>query len=316
LFHSYILGSESLPADETWLRLMALFRRLVFIGFVACAVPWAQPQAKLPPPLPSGPISPSDSAIQSGSAPQSGPVTVKKKTQKPSSVSNVRSKLATGAVPGESPGLCFQPGIGWQRVPQNSVDFTHKTSPVGGSTSTTEVGASSSGMSQVSQDQCAGIMANGSARGAVVENIVAGKQSPAADSNIRTTNANFGVQNWLDADTLLNPASTSAATRLTMGLRPSLADSKHFSQGTGPSSSANSVQEFEAHAYISPIKLRKMMRSAPDLETRLKLRKLSEKQKGKSGVSTDNRLSLKNKTSQAMRSNASTNTSFGSHTDQ
>ena len=292
---------------------MALFRRLVFIGFVACAVPWAQPQAKLPPPLPSGPISPSDSAIQSGSASQSGPLTVKKQTQKPSSVSNVRSKLATGAVPGESQVLCFQPGIGWQRVPQNSVDFTHKTSPVGGRTSTTEVGASSSGMSQVSPDQCAGIMTNASARGAVVENIVAGKQSHAADSNIRTTNANFGVQNWLDADTLVNPSSSLAATRLTMGLSSS---SKNFAHGTGPSSSENSVQELESHAYVSPIKLRKMMRSAPDLETRLKLRRRSETEKGKSGISTDNRLTLKNKTSQAIPSNASTSTKVGSHIDQ
>jgi hypothetical protein len=294
---------------------MALFRSLVFIGFVACAVPWAQPQANLPSPLPSGPISPSDSAIQSGSAPQSGPVTVKKKTQKPSSVSNVRSKLATGSVPGESQGLCFQPGIGWQRVPQNSVDFTHNTSPVGGSTSRTEVGASSSGMSQVSQDQCAGTMTNASARGAVVENIVAGKQSHAADSNIRTTNENVGVQNWLDADTVLNPSSSLAATRLTMGLSASLTDSKHFSHGTGPSSSESSVQEFESHAYVSPIKLRKMMRSAPDLETRLKLRKLSEDQKRKSGISTDHRQSLKNKTSQAIPSNASTNTNLSSHPD-
>jgi hypothetical protein len=293
---------------------MALFHRLVFIGFLACAVPSAQPQSKLPP-FPSGAIAPSDSAVPSGSAPQSGPMVVKKKTQKPSNVSNVRSKLTTGAVPGESQGLCFQPGIGWQRVPQNSDNSAQKTSSVGSSTRTTEVGASSSGMSQVSQDQCAGITTNALARGAVVENIVAGEQSHEADSNIRTTNANFGVQNWLNADTLLNPASSSAATRLTMGLSQGLPGSKHFSPAK-PSSSASSVQEFEAHAYISPIKLRKMMRSAPDLETRLKLEKLNEEQEKKSGRSTDNRLSLKNKTNQAMPSNASTHTNLDSHTEQ
>jgi hypothetical protein len=186
---------------------------------------------------------------------------------------------------------------------------------VGSRPSTTEVGASPSEMSQVNQDQCAGIMTNGPARGAV-ENIVAGKQSHATDSNIRTTNANFGVQNWLDADTLLNPSSSLAATRSTMGLTPSLTDSKNFSHGTGPSSSENSVQELESHAYVSPIKLRKMMRSAPDLETRLKLRRRSETEKGKSGISTDNRLTLKNKTSQAIPSNASTSTNLGSHIDQ
>jgi hypothetical protein len=242
-------------------------------------------------------------------------VAVKKNTQKSSGLNNVRSTLAMGSVPGESQNFCFQPGVGWQRVPQNSVDFTQKSSPVGSRPSTTEVGASPSEMSQVNQDQCAGIMTNGPARGAV-ENIVAGKQSHATDSNIRTTNANFGVQNWLDADTLLNPSSSLAATRSTMGLTPSLTDSKNFSHGTGPSSSENSVQELESHAYVSPIKLRKMMRSAPDLETRLKLRRRSETEKGKSGISTDNRLTLKNKTSQAIPSNASTSTNLGSHIDQ
>jgi hypothetical protein len=302
-----------LLVGEAWLSFMALFRKLVFIGFVACAVSWGQPQATLPP-LPTGPIAPSDSAIQSGSAPQSGPEAVKKKTQKSSGVSNFRTTLATGSVPGESQNVCFQPGIGWQRAPQNSVDSTPKTSPVGSSTSTTEVGASSSGMSQVSPDQCAGIMTNASTR-VDVENVIADKQSH-ADSNIRTTNANVGVQNWLDADTLLNPSSSLAATRLTMGLSANLTDSKHFSQGTGPSSSANSVEEFESHAYVSPIKLRKMMRSAPDLETRFKLRRLNEEQKRKSHGSTGTRLPLKNETGQAMSNNASTNANFGSHPDQ
>jgi hypothetical protein len=303
---------------------MTLFRKLVFIGFVACGVPWAQPQSnpKLPQPVSSGQIAPSDSEIQSGSAPQSGsvpqsgPVAVgKKKTQKSSSVSNARSMLATGTVPGESQDFCFQPGIGWQRVPQNSVEFTQKTSAVGSSTNTPEVSASPSALNQISQDQCPGIITNASARGAVVENIVAGKQSHSSDSNIRTTNANFGVQNWLDVDTLLNPASSSAATRLTMGLSTNLTDSKHFSQGTGPSSSANSVQEFESHAYISPIKLRKMMRNAPDLETRLRLRRLEEEQKRESDISTDNRLPLKNKTSQTMPRKTSSNIYLGSHAD-
>jgi hypothetical protein len=301
---------------------MTLFRRLVFIGFVACGVPWAQPQsnAKLPPPSLSGQIAPSDNAIPSGSAPQSGLVSVKKNTQKSSSVNNVRSMLATGSVPGESQNLCFQPGIGWQRIPQNSDNSMPKTSPVGGSTGTTEVSGSSSGVVQMGPDQCPGIMTNELAPGAVVEDIGADKQSQAANSNIRTTNANFGVQNWLNADTLSNPASSLTATRLTMGLRPSLIDSKHFSQGTGRSSSENSVQELEGHAYISPIKLRKMMRDAPDLETRIRLQRLlqrlNDEQKRKSGSFTNNRLQLKNKTSQAIPSNTSTNTNSGLHADQ
>jgi len=292
---------------------MAFFRRLVFIGVIACAVPWAPSQAKLPS-LPSGQIAPSDSAIPSGTAPESGLVAVKKNAQQSSSASNVRGMLATGSVRGESQGLCFQPGIGWQRVPQTFVSSTQKTSPVGSSTRTTAVSAASAGMNQVSQDQCAGIMTKATAQGAIAEDIVAGKQPHAADSNIRTTNANLGVQNWLDTDTLLNPASSSAATRLTMGLSPDLPGSKHFSQGAGPGSSASSIEEFQGHAYVSPIKLRKMMRNAPDLETRLKFRRLSEEQKRKSGRSTDKQ--LRSKTSQAMPSKTNTNSDLGSQTAQ
>jgi hypothetical protein len=40
---------------------------------------------------------------------------------------------------------------------------------------------------------------------------------------------------------------------------------------------SESAQELATHAYISPIKLRRMMRNAPDLETRLAVRKLSAK---------------------------------------
>jgi hypothetical protein len=301
---------------------MTLFRKLVFIGFVACGVPWAQPQSnpKLPQSASSGQIAPSDSAIPSDSAPQSGLVGVKKNTQNSSSVSNVRSVLAAGSLPGQSQSSCFQPGIGWQRIPQSSDNSMPKTSLVGSSTRTTEVSGSSSVVGQTGPDQCPGIMTNALAHGAAAENIGADKQSQDANSNIRTTNANFGVQNWLNADTLLNPASSSSATRLTMGLGQDLPGSKHFSQGTGPSSSKNSAEELEGHAYISPIKLRKMMRDAPDLETRIRLQRLlqrlNDEQKRKSGSSTDNRLPLKNKTSQAISSNTSTNANSGSHTDQ
>lgn len=159
-------------------------------------------------------------------------------------------------------------------------------------------------------------MTNALARGAVVEDIVADKQSQAASSNIRTTNVNFGVQNWLDADTLLNPASSSSATRLTMGLGQDLPGGKHFSSRAGPSSSASSVKELEGHAYVSPIKLRKMMRNAPDLETRLRLRRLSEEQKKQAGISTDNHGLLKNKPNQTMPSDANTKNKLDSRTDQ
>jgi hypothetical protein len=326
-----MIRSEFPSVSSIWLRFMALFRRLVFVGLFACAVPvsWIQAQssANLLPPLPLGQVAPSDSAIQSGASFQSGLVAVKKNTQKSSGVSNVRSTLASGSVPGKSRGLCFQPGIGWQRLPQSFDSSAQKTSLVGSSTAT-ETGAPPlgsnsgtanalpSGAGQANLDQCPGIMASATAPAAVVETMVTGEQSKAANSNLRTTNANFGAQDWLNVNTLLNPASSTASTRLTMGLSSSLSISKHFSQGTEPNPSADSVQEFEAHAYVSPIKLRTMMRSAPDLETRLKLQRLSEEQKKRSGKSTDKRSLPKNKENQSMSNNASASTDLGSHPDQ
>jgi hypothetical protein len=275
-----------------WLGLMVWFRRVVFAGLVACAVrvPLAQTQssANLSPSSISGSVAPSDSATQSGSSLQSGLVAGRKNTLKSTGASSARSMLASGSDPGEAQGACFQPGFGWQRRPQTSANSTRQTSAQGSDAATlargSSVGAKSgtvnalpSGAGQSNLDQCPGIMTSATAPGAVAETSVVGEQSKTANSDIRDTSANAGTKDWLKADTLLNPAGSIASTQLTMGLTSGLS-SKHSSSGTGPNASASSIQAFETRAYMSPIKLRRMMRSAPDLETRLKLRELSERQ--------------------------------------
>jgi uncharacterized secreted protein with C-terminal beta-propeller domain len=47
--------------------------------------------------------------------------------------------------------------------------------------------------------------------------------------------------------------------------------SASLSQVAGSVDSADAVQAFGNHAYVSPIKLRRMTRNAPDLETKIKL---------------------------------------------
>jgi hypothetical protein len=245
------------------------FRRVAFAGLFACAVPVLLAQAQ------SDADSPSTSI--------SGQIARKKVAAKPSGASITRSTLASG----ESQDVCFQRGIGWLRIPQSSMTSMQRTSAMG-SSAATQAGASPpgsesgtvsvlpSGTHQTKLDQCAGIPTS-AASGAAIETMAADGQSKGANSDMRTTDANAGAQNWLQADTLLNPASGAASTRLTMGLTSSFSSSKHFSHGT-PGSSTNSIQEFETQAYISPIKLRRMMRNAPDLETRFKLRELSEEE--------------------------------------
>jgi hypothetical protein len=46
------------------------------------------------------------------------------------------------------------------------------------------------------------------------------------------------------------------------------------------------IQEFGKHAYVSPIKLRRMMRNANDLEMRIKLRELSRSLTNNTGNSS------------------------------
>jgi hypothetical protein len=61
-----------------------------------------------------------------------------------------------------------------------------------------------------------------------------------------------------------------------------------FSQRAGSGDSLQAVQEVRTHAYISTIKLRWMMRNAPDLETRLKLQELNDELKKKPVKPLDN----------------------------
>lgn len=310
-----------------WIYMMTLLGRFVFIGLVVYSASWVQAQSNIqsPQPFPSGQIAPSDSATPSISQAESE--AGKRYTQQSpggKNRNNIRSMLASGGDSGKSSGLCFQPGVGWQRIPQNSLDSAPKISSAGSNAVASEMSTSansnglSSKMNQINSDQCPSSLTDALAHGALIENKT-GEQPQATDSNMRTNSMNSGAQDWLDANTLLNPSSSLTSTRLTMGLGSNLSSGKHFSQGAEPNSSSDSVQQFESHAYISPIKLRRMMRNAPDLETRLKLRRLSEKQKKKSKEPAEDHSLFKDEKSQAKSSrpqDTDTRSNSDSHVDK
>jgi hypothetical protein len=85
---------------------------------------------------------------------------------------------------------------------------------------------------------------------------------------------NVGPQNSLVSTSMINPASMSSSQRLTMGLSSTLAGSRHRSTETGSSAQ---VDELMKRAYVSPIKVRRLRRNPQDMETRLKLQKLSRR---------------------------------------
>jgi hypothetical protein len=208
-------------------------------------------------------------------------------TSKPTSGKSARGVLASEKLSQNSQGICFQPGVGWMHIPHNVVDSAQRSSPVTGS-STNDLAPTSSmfqqpsGMHSTTSDQCPEDIVNSSSSYLMVHQLVNGGKIQPSGLNAQTENANFGTQDWLNANTIVNPAKAALPTRLSTGLNSSQSDSKHLTHGSGQSLPIDSVPEFEGRAYVSPIKLRRMMRNAPDMETRFKLRRLSEKQKEES----------------------------------
>jgi hypothetical protein len=245
---------------------MGWFRGLFFAGLFVCVapLPLALAQASADS-LPSASVAAIDSAI--AGAAQSGLAVPKKKSLKttPSNdANNIGSTRTLGAIPRKVSPLCFQPGIGWQNTAQAA------TGVVGMQTGPGPAVGQPSGTIQKNSNECP----SSSASGAAIQAL--GEVRPTETSNLadRTTNMNQGTQDWLRANSVLNPSSSLAASRLKMGASPNFAGSS--SRPTGTTNSAEVVKDSTKRAYISSIKLRRMMRNAPDLETRIKLRELSE----------------------------------------
>jgi hypothetical protein len=123
------------------------------------------------------------------------------------------------------------------------------------------------------------------APGVAIDDGIAGKHAQPIPS-VRATSMNAGAQDWLQANSVLNPASSAASQRLTMGLSSMPAGGTHVSAGTRSGVSAAQINGLKAHAYVSSLELRRMMRSAPDLETRIKLQELLDNLAKKSRIST------------------------------
>jgi hypothetical protein len=206
---------------------------------------------------------------------------------------NSRSSPATGAIPGALPGLCFQPGVGWQRIPLEAPGVpaklgTHASTGLEASGSTSvanpqSIDAQSSSAKPARSSGCAGIATNQKA-------LIAG----------------------VGKSTILNhPGSIRSAGLTKPGTVPSLqVNSPHHAKGSAdlgmtpsamppastysgseaePDARADQVGDRAFHAYISSIKLRRLIRNTPDFRTRIKLQQLENNpatQSHKAGVGT------------------------------
>jgi hypothetical protein len=199
-------------------------------------------------PAQSGQVAPSESMSTPGAAVQGGRSS-RKTGAHAAAVGSIRGSLATGTVLDKSPRLCFVPGIGWVGAPMTtagSLGILNAPAPTGSGTSAASVA------------------------------IGTATATGLTSYHAQPSGANASV----------NPASSTALQRLTTGKSSVLSGSTQASAGAGSGRSAGTAGTLKFHAYVSSIKQRRLMRSAPDLETRIKPQELQDELGKKTRSST------------------------------
>jgi len=190
-------------------------------------------------------------------------------------------KNGSSPATGPMPGLCFQPGVGWQSILPGppGVPATPGTNgsiglEVSRSTSVANaqsIDARSSSAKQVYAAECAGNSINKKALGADVEKftILNRPQSMRSAGSTKpgtVTSLHVNSPYHANGSAALEPAGmTPSAMPPNPTYSASEAESDARSDQVG-------VRAF--HAYISSIKLRRLIRNAPDFRTRIKLQQL------------------------------------------
>ena len=216
-------------------------------------------------------------------------------TPKGAKARNQGDSRSPGATPKASVQLCFRPGIGWQRVPptepgsagksgkDSSNDIEANSSAAGGE-SKSVYAKPASGKTTTSND-CPEISIDTITLTAGVGDITTGNHGQPMTS-ARLPGMSAGTLPSLQGTSLFNPAGGAASGRRAMTLGSMPSGSTHRSSGSEPGISSNPVNDLKSHAYISSIVLRRMIRTAPDLETRIKLQELQDKLSNKSHISS------------------------------
>ena len=179
--------------------------------------------------------------------------------------------LATGKMPAAGPSLCFQPGVGWQSIIPETPSAPARlegVSPTSAAlTQTTD--ARSSGAKPAKAAQCAALPVN--------------KGSLAADREELNLLHLSGTMRSAGPRKPGDVASRHAHSPLT---RPG-----YLASAAESDARPDQVGALPFRAYISPIKLRRLIRNAPDLQTRINRQQLqndagSQVRKEKAGKKT------------------------------
>jgi hypothetical protein len=183
-----------------------------------------------------------------------------------------RSSRARNSIAAPSLGLCFQPGVGWQRnlTGQPSGSATQSASASGGGAKPPSVDASLLSANQPHSAKCGGILTDKKEPGAGVETsaILSPNQTiPSAAS--RKSGAVTSLQ-----VTPLHPSDSAGLNSIRTTPSAMQSTPTHVASDAGPDAYSDLVGERAFHAYISPVKLRRLIRNAPGFRTRMKLEQL------------------------------------------
>jgi hypothetical protein len=173
-----------------------------------------------------------------------------------------RGSLATGTIPGALPRLCFQPGVGWQNIPPEPPAVPARAATngsmgleVSSSTSVADpksVYARFSTAKQAQSAVCAGDSINKKALGAGVEK--------------------FAILNR--PGTIRSAESTKPITPASRAVNSPSSFPTYFAREAESDARSDQDRVHAFHAYTSSIKLRRLIRNAPDFRTRIKLQQL------------------------------------------
>jgi hypothetical protein len=155
-----------------------------------------------------------------------------------------RESSAVGAISAVAPGLCFQSGVGWRSILPEPPGAPGRNSSIGF--------AAVSPISAAHATQCAGILAN--------KRVLEAEGEKFDLSHLSRTMRSAGPAKSGEV------ASHRADSPLT---RPT-----NLASAAEPDAGADQVGALPFRAYASPIKLRRLIRKAPDFKTRIKLQQL------------------------------------------
>jgi len=180
---------------------------------------------------------------------------------------NSRSFLAAGATPGASPGLCFQPGVGWQ-----STLTEQPTEPVSGSASEANRQPANPRLSAqpARSDECAGKLTDEPGLGIGVEKKFT-TLNRTVGSTGSTTKPGTVTPRQLNSPAYLNDGGAPHPAKTTLSAAPTSAAPE-----AGQDAPSDQPGGRAFRAYTSSIKLRRLIRNASDFRTRIKLQQLQD----------------------------------------